>query len=200
MAARSTFTKSAGNVVTSAQNNSIRDHLVTITTSNDVASEGQMCANTSTDKLVIYSGSAVVELASYGAWGTFTGQATQNAGPYNAMTEVECEWTRSARSVVGGGKLTLDAAVGAGSASPIAILISGLPAVSGAIGSHMVGTFTYQDTGTTSYSGAVFMTSAGVVYMQADSQAAYVGQAPSFAMAAGDVVWLNFSYRASTAS
>ena len=201
MAARSTFTKSAGNAITAAQNNSIRDHLVTYTGSNDVATEGQMCANTSTDRLVIYSGSAVVELASYGAWTTFTARMTQNGGgTYNALTAAECEWTRSGRSVEGGGMLTLAGAIGASAGNPIQIAVTGLPAVSGTIGTHLIGNFIYQDTGTTSYEGSLFMTSAGIVTMQANSQAAYVGQAPSFAMAVGDIVWVNFRYRASSAS
>jgi hypothetical protein len=72
MAARSTLTVTSGTTITSAWGNSVRNHLVPYTTSNDVSSEGQLAVNTSTDQLVVYSGSAAVEVGRYGAFSTWT--------------------------------------------------------------------------------------------------------------------------------
>jgi hypothetical protein len=198
MAARSTLTVTSGTTITSAWGNSVRDHVVPFTGSNDVASEGQLAVNTTADKLVVWNGSAVVELASYGSWGTFTSTVTQAGGP-GVATADECEWTRTGRHVVGGGRLTITSIISA-AANPIQLGTSGLPAVSGTLGTHNVGTFIYQDTGTRLYQGSLYMTSAGVMTMATTDQVALLGQAPSFAAAATDIIWLNLNYRASTAT
>jgi hypothetical protein len=95
--------------------------------------------------------------------------------------------------------LTITSIISA-AANPIQLGTSGLPAVSGALGTHPVGTFIYQDTGTRLYQGSLFMTSAGVMTMATNDQVALLGQAPSFAAAATDIIWLNLNYRASTAT
>lgn len=52
MAARSTLTVTSGTVITSAWGNSVRDHAVPFTTSDDVTSNGQLAFNTTTNRLV----------------------------------------------------------------------------------------------------------------------------------------------------
>lgn len=80
MAARSAMTVTSGTTVTTAWGNNVRDHVVTQTTSNDVASEGQLCVNTSTDALIAHNGTGAVAIAHYGLGTTWTPTLTQGAG------------------------------------------------------------------------------------------------------------------------
>jgi hypothetical protein len=128
MAARSTFTRSAGNTITAALNNSIRDHLVTTTTSNDVASEGQMCANTSTNRLVIHDGSAAVEIANYGAWESWAPVVTQSG--VATVSVNRARYWRSGRTIIADCYVTVTVGVGGGST----LLTVSLPVTAAATG------------------------------------------------------------------
>ena len=63
MSTRSSLTVVSGTTITSAWGNGIRDHIVARTTSNDATADGQLCLNTSTERLVYYNGSSVFPLA-----------------------------------------------------------------------------------------------------------------------------------------
>lgn len=192
MAARSTFTRSAGNTITAALNNSIRDHLPTYTTSNDVSTEGQLCVNTSTDKLVVYSGAAVVELANYGAWKAYTTTITQSFGVAHAQYEVE--YMRSGRNVTATGQLYF---TGNGSVGNPITCTTNLPAPPRDL---CVGSFVYQEVGTGSYTGSIMMSTASVLTFQCHNVNSVLGQTPSFAIIATDSIWLQISYKATSAS
>ena len=69
MAARSTLTVVSGTTITSAWGNAIRDHAVPSTTADDVAAEGQIGVNTTTDRLMIHDGTAARRLLAYSATG-----------------------------------------------------------------------------------------------------------------------------------
>jgi len=83
MAARSTFTRTSGSVITSAWANSLRDHVVPYTGADDVTTEGQIGVNTLTDRLVIHDGTASRRLGHYTASGRtgFIGVSSQFTGP-----------------------------------------------------------------------------------------------------------------------
>lgn len=78
MASRTTFTRTSGSVITSAWANALRDHTVTIGTTDDVASEGQLAVNTSSDALVMHNGTGSVAVAHYGLGSTWTPAITQS--------------------------------------------------------------------------------------------------------------------------
>lgn len=59
-----------------------------------------------------------------------------------------------------------------------------------------IGSFSYQDTGTASYSGTANFTSSTTVAGQAHNQGAFIGQAPSFTTANTDIVSIMVSYEA----
>lgn len=75
MAARSTLTVVSGSTITSAWGNSVRDHAVPRTTSDDVSAEGMLAANTSTNEIVVHDGSSARTLVAYGAWESYIGLA-----------------------------------------------------------------------------------------------------------------------------
>jgi hypothetical protein len=77
MAARSTFTRTSGSVITSAWANSLRDHVVPFTGADDVTTEGQIGVNTSTDQLMVHDGTAARTLSHFGAWSSWTPQVIQ---------------------------------------------------------------------------------------------------------------------------
>jgi hypothetical protein len=93
MAARSTLTVVSGNTITSAWGNSVRDHVVTYTGSNDVTTEGQLAVNTTNDDVVIHNGSAAEIIGHYGGWYTsWTPTCTQ--GFAVALTVNRARWLR----------------------------------------------------------------------------------------------------------
>lgn len=69
MSSRSSLTVTSGTTITSAWGNGIRDHIVPKTTTDDVSSTGQLAANTSTGRLMIYDGSTALRLANFTAAG-----------------------------------------------------------------------------------------------------------------------------------
>jgi hypothetical protein len=69
MAARSTLTVTSGSTIASSWGNSVRDHVVPRTTTDDVSAEGQLAANTSTDRIVVHDGTAARRLIHYSSSG-----------------------------------------------------------------------------------------------------------------------------------
>lgn len=65
MSSRSSLTVTSGTTITSAWGNGIRDHVVPKTTSDDVSSEGQLAANTSTDRIMVHNGTSAARLMHY---------------------------------------------------------------------------------------------------------------------------------------
>lgn len=191
MAARSTFTRSAFATITSAWANTLRDHIVSITGSNDVSSEGQLCVNTAADVLVVHDGTTVQQLARYGPWDTWTATAVQSFGV--AFTPNGLAVTRSGRHITASGILEFTAF---GSTGAQIVVNASLPAPTAA---RLVGTFLYIDSGTAYYQGSVVMDAAAALTFQVhNSPAANLGTSPSFAIAPGDSLWLNLSYPAAS--
>jgi hypothetical protein len=96
MAARSTLTVTSGTTITSAWGNSVRNHLVPYTTSNDVSSEGQLAVNTSTKQLVAYNGSSAVRLGHYTSAGrTWVSATDSGVGSIATATTVQMSWSAS---------------------------------------------------------------------------------------------------------
>ena len=197
MAARSTFTRTSGSVITSAWANSLRDHIVPYSGAADGTTDGMLSVNTADDTLRIGNGTTTVIGANYGAWNTWTAEVVQ-AG-IATCTETECEWRRVGRDIVGGGTLTVGT-ITSGAGIGIEIVTFGLPLVSGARGNHVIGTFLYHDVGTTWYQGALLMNSLGTMFMRVNNQATFLGGGPSFAVAVNDEIHVNFSYRAASAT
>lgn len=192
MAARNTFTRVFGAVIPSAWANSIRDHLVTIATSNDVSSEGQLCVNTAADVLVVHDGSGVKQLARYGPWDVWT--ATSVVQSFGVLfTPVGLGVTLSGRHIVANGTLNF---TGAGSIGSQIVVNTNLPAPTAAV---LAGTFLYIDSGTAYYTGTVVIDTAAALSFQVhNAPAANLGTTPSFAIAPGDQLWLNLSYPAAS--
>jgi hypothetical protein len=190
MALRTSFTRVFGAVIPSAWANAMRDHMVTIATSNDVSSEGQLCVNTAADVLVVHDGTAVRQLARYGPWDTWTATVVQSFGV--GFTPNGLAVTRSGRHITASGILEL---TGNGSTGNQIIVNSNLPAPTAA---RLAGTFLYIDSGTAYYQGSVVIDAAAALSFQVhNSPAANLGTSPAFAIAPGDSLWLNLSYPAS---
>jgi len=190
MAARSTFTRSAGNTITAALNNSIRDHLVTYTGSDDVTTEGQLCVNTTTDRLVVYTGSVAREIARYGALTSFVAMSVTQGGAQPVSIGTGSGWSRQGPWIDAHINLTFP--LGAGTAgNPITISSTDLP---NPPATCTAGGFVYIDTGTTAYAGQVEMSAAGAMILFVGTTVAGLGQAPSFALGATDLLRITLRY------
>jgi hypothetical protein len=191
MAARSTFTRSAGNTITAALNNSIRDHLVTYTGSNDVATEGQLCVNTSTGQLVVYTGSVARELARYGSLTAFTAMALTQGAAEPVTVGTGSGWSRQGPWVDAHINLTFPSAGTGTAGSPILVSSSDLP---NPPATCTAGSFVYTDTGTTNYAGSVQMNTAGSMILFVGATVAGLGQAPSFSLTSADSLRITLRY------
>ncbi len=187
MAARSSFTRAALSTITAAWANTIRDHLPTITGSNDVSSEGQLCVNTATDQLVVHNGSGAVELVRYGAPSSFSIAVGQGFGV--AFTAARVGFVRCGPWVLAHATLTFTSNGSTG--APITIATD-LPAPGAATNA---GTFLYTNSTTaTYYQGTIAMDTGADCVFVSHLEAGVVGQDPSFAIISGHQVSLNFSY------
>jgi hypothetical protein len=187
VAARSTFTRSAFATITAAWANSIRDHLVTIATTDDVSSVGQVAVNTTTGKMVMSNGSVAVEFGRYGAEDTFSLSFTQSFGVPSSNTT----WVRRRGRYVDGNIVA--AITGNGSTGNPIQVSTNLPVPSSKI---KIGDFLYADSGTAFYTGAVLMTTGGALELYVHNSTNVLGAAPSFPMTSGDVFYMDFSYPA----
>lgn len=192
MAARSTLTVTSGTTITSSWGNAVRDHAVPFTTSNDVSSEGQLAVNTSTDKLVVYNGSAAVELARYGDWTTWT--PTGDQGGAVAGTASNCVYWRSGRLIVATGKFSFTAT---GTASNAISLGTDLPLPAA---TSIVGQFLFFNSGDQFYVGLATMNSStGTLTFASHGANNNFGQNPAVQLTSGDAIDVVLTYRAAAA-
>jgi hypothetical protein len=155
-----------------------------------------LAVNTSTDQLVVYTGSTARELARYGAITAFT-----NLGMNQGGVGGDCTVTASTGSGFSRSGPWIDAilnltwganGLGAGaSGAPIYFTSTDLANPPATLA---VGKFTFLDSGTSTYEGTVEMTSAGRLYLQCDNRAAYVGQDPAFQATTSDSVRISIRY------
>lgn len=204
MAARSTFTRTSGSVITSAWANSLRDHVVPYSGITDGTTEGMLSVNTADDTLRIGNGSAGVAVANYGAppsWSLASSgtQVVQGGGGANGSV-LNSKWIRSGRSIKAIGQVTF--AVASGTAGqPIIVRTAGggLPAPGS---DDVCGTFQYFRPGVPIlYNGTVSMAPNGDIYMyDSASPGNPLGTSPSFALALADTIWINLDYFAASAT
>jgi hypothetical protein len=195
MAARSTLTVTSGTTITSAWGNSVRDHAVPYTTSNDVTTEGMLAVNTSTDQLVIHNGSAAVQFGTYGTPTTWTGTPTQT-GYAGTWSSTDCFYTRFGRLIVGVGQI--DILTGTGTAGNGISLATNLPVPANTLQS--VGAFRYHDSGSTYYAGTITLNTSGGFGFAVSGNASGFGVSPSVGLASGDQFFVQFSYFAASAT
>lgn len=191
MAARSTLTVTSGTTITSSWGNTVRDHLVPYTTTDDVGTtEGRMAVNTSTDQLVVYTGSTVRELVRYGAWSSFTLSPVQTFALSSTNTDVGT--ARLGRTVVAHAHLSFTSS---GSTGTQLYIDTNLPAPAGTI---VAGVFHFTDLGANYSTGVVFMnTSSRLTFIVTGNNNTF-GITPSFAVVSGDEMWINLSYQAAS--
>ena len=194
MAARSAMTVVSTTTIATSWGNNIRDHIVARTTSNDVASEGQMAVNTSTDQLVIHNGSAAVQFGTYGTPTSFTATPAQT-GFAGSWSNTACFYTRYGRHISGVGEVNILS--GTGTAGNVITLDPTLPDPAN---DTIVGSYTYLDAGVAWYTGTVLFTAAGVLYFHTNGSSTYIGAAPSLGMATDDQIRFNFNYFAASAT
>lgn len=193
MAARSTLTVTSGTTITSAWGNAVRDHAVPYTTSNDATAEGQLAVNTSTDRLIVYNGSAAVELGRYGDWSTWT--ATGDQGGSVAGTASNCVFTRSGRLIVATGRFAFTAV---GTASNTISIGTNLPLPAA---TSVVGQFLFFNTGDAFYVGLATMNATtGALTFVSHSGNNNFGINPNVQVHSGDAIDLVLTYRAASAS
>lgn len=144
MAARSTFTRTSGSVITSAWANSLRDHIVPYSGADDVSTEGMLSVNTASDRVLVHDGTAARILSQYGAWSTWTPTVTQTGGA--TVTVTHAVFVRLGRLCVGNFRLSVTAS------PPVGGAITVSPPVTAARDSATIG------------EGYIFDTSAGLHY------------------------------------
>jgi hypothetical protein len=95
MSTRSSLTVVSGTTITSAWGNGIRDHVVPKTTSDDVSSEGQLAANTSTDRIMVHNGTSAARLMHYTSSGRTGCVGTASAVPIGSGVSAKISFTMS---------------------------------------------------------------------------------------------------------
>ena len=95
MSSRSSLTVTSGTTITSAWGNGIRDHVVPKTTSDDVSSEGQLAANTSTDRIMVHNGTSAARLMHYTSSGRTGCVGTASAVAIGSGVSAQISFTMS---------------------------------------------------------------------------------------------------------
>lgn len=95
MSTRSSLTVVSGTTITSAWGNGIRDHVVPKTTSDDVSSEGQLAANTSTDRIMVHNGTSAARLMHYTSSGRTGCVGTASAVAIGSGVSAQISFTMS---------------------------------------------------------------------------------------------------------
>mgnify|MGYP000039709941 CR=1 FL=1 len=197
MAARSSFTRTSGGVITSAWANSMRDHLIPYSGAADGVTEGMLSVDTATDQVRIGTGAATVEFGCYGTSTAITsGMGFAQTGFVVSSYTMSGNVTRYGKHVVGSGSLAIVSVTSAGTAGNlITFNSSGLhfPAVAT---QRCVGSYVFQDASSTFvWAGALIMTAAGDMGMYgAQGSNGAIGIAPSIGLAASDTVWFSINY------
>lgn len=196
MAARTTLTVVSGNTITSAWGNAVRDHVVTYTGSNDVATEGQLAVNTTNDDIVIYNGSAAEIIGHYGAWYTsWTPTCTQ--GFAVALTVTRARWLRSFGRTI---KFQANGSYAGNGSAGNAIAFS-LPVTAAASGFSFTGSCNIYDVSATSnYEGAPYMaTTTTISILPGGAAATVLGAAVmTAAVVPGDLWSISGEYEAAS--
>jgi len=189
MAARSSFTRTSGGVITSAWANSMRDHLIPYSGAADGVTEGMLSVNTATDQLRIGTGATTVQFGCYGTPTAITAGMTQTgfSGSFTTSGEVVVYGNH----VVASGISTVLSVITPGTAgNMIEIGIAALPTVSAA---RCVGSFVFTDASSgLNYGGGLFMATSGAISMYGSTNA--LGVAPSLGLAVNDTVWFSINY------
>lgn len=198
MAARSTLTVVSGNTITSSWGNSVRDHVVPFTTSNDVTSEGQLASNTTTNKVMVHNGTAAVDLVAWGAWETFTPGILQGAGEVLTASSIDAYYTMIGRTVIWSAEVVVGSVINMTAGDPI---IVGLP-VTARTGQSCRGCGFFYDASSGIYYSCTVMgpgsqTASHLVTTSTDGTAVSLGDAVfTAAVAAGDTFRIGGSYEA----
>lgn len=95
MSSRSSLTVTSGTTITSAWGNLVRDHVVPKTTSDDVSSEGQLAANTSTDRIMVHNGTSAARLMHYTSSGRTGCVGTASAVAIGSGVSAQISFTMS---------------------------------------------------------------------------------------------------------
>ena len=95
MSTRSSLTVVSGTTITSAWGNLVRDHVVPKTTSDDVSSEGQLAANTSTDRIMVHNGTSAARLMHYTSSGRTGCVGTASAVAIGSGVAAQISFTMS---------------------------------------------------------------------------------------------------------
>ena len=95
MSSRTSLTVVSGTTITSAWGNGIRDHVVPKTTSDDVSSEGQLAANTSTDRIMVHNGTSAARLMHYTSSGRTGCVGTASAVAIGSGVSAQISFTMS---------------------------------------------------------------------------------------------------------
>lgn len=95
MSTRSSLTVVSGTTITSSWGNGIRDHIIPKTTSDDVSSEGQLAANTSTDRIMVHNGTSAARLMHYTSSGRTGCVGTASAVAIGSGVSAQISFTMS---------------------------------------------------------------------------------------------------------
>jgi len=189
MAARSSFTRTSGGVITSAWANSMRDHLIPYSGAADGVTEGMLSVNTATDQLRIGTGATTVQFGCYGTPTAITAGMTQTG--FSGSFTTSGEMVVYGNHVVASGFSTVLSVITPGTAGNIIeLVIAALPIVSS---QRCVGSYVFRDASTSSvYGGAVIMATSGAIGMYGSTSA--LGVTPSLGIAVDDTVWFSINY------
>ena len=196
MAARSTFTRTSGSVITSAWANSLRDHIVPYSGAADGTTDGMLSVNTSTDTLHIGNGTIAATFGCYGTpptWSLVVASPVIQNGFGGSASLAQNLIVRQGREVRAWGDVAITGVLISGEGFPI-YLDTNLPASS----VTNMGHFLYLDTGNLLYTGIVQAVTGGTgtqrLGFQITGANSLMGQVPNFRAATNDSWWLNLSY------
>lgn len=150
---------------------------------------GQEIYDVDFDAPFSYLDSAWVQESTLGGWTTWTPTVTQSNTPTQSVTEAR--YSRYGRLIIAQAQLTF---TGAGTGSnPIAMTYPVTPRTTSA--AHVVGTFTYFDSGSTNRVGNAYYNSNTTIYFKYDGFGNAMGNT-DFAIANGDALQVALMYEA----
>lgn len=155
---------------------------------------GRIIYNSTTTALEMLFGGSWYRIGAADPWIGFTPVVT--AGVVIGKTITYAKYVRHGNTVTAQVLLTITGVGTPNTAVAVTLPIGNAQAIGSAVGSFM-----YQDSGTTIYSGAAVLpvSPAGTVVGQANAQNAYIGQAPAFTTANGDIVSYSITYETTAA-
>lgn len=153
---------------------------------------GRIIYNSTTTALEKYAGPYWYRIGGSGAWIDFTPVVA--AGAVIGKTITYARYVRHGNTVTANVLLVITGVGTPSNAVSVTIPVGNAVAVGSVVGSFM-----YQDSGTSVYSGVALLSSSGAVVGQAHAQSAYIGQAPAFTTANTDVVSYSITYETTAA-